>query len=341
MGASCTKEEPATPSPSSQDGGPVANDAGAPEDAAPPPPPPGSRGFERLSQTNLYADIQAKTLGPDVLEFRPAHTLWSDGAEKTRWVRLPPGQTFDTTDPSHWVLPVGTQLWKQFVRDGKRIETRLVERIAATGNREKDYWLGAFLWREDESDADFVAAGKPDARGTTHDVPSAEACWTCHISEPGHALGFTALQLSHAGPGLTLADLRARGLVPASLGDRTVPGEETASRALGYLHANCGHCHNQDGTAWPYTSMVLRVGYGESSVTGSAVYASTVGVPLQGFAGHGFDFRIVPGDPDASAALYRMSVREDGGAMPPIATEVVDPAGLALVRAWIASLPPR
>src|SRR5690349_1711795 len=102
---------------------PVVDDAG-PFDGgtADVPDAPAKRGRDQLSQTGLYADIATKTIAADVLAFEPSYVLWSDGATKTRWVRLPPGTSIDTTDPDHWVLPVGTQLWKEFVRDGKRIE---------------------------------------------------------------------------------------------------------------------------------------------------------------------------------------------------------------------------
>ena len=35
-------------------------------------------------------------------------------------------------------------------------------------------------------------------------------------------------------------------------------GAAATAAALGYLHANCGHCHNQNGTSWRDTQMVLR-----------------------------------------------------------------------------------
>jgi hypothetical protein len=34
--------------------------------------------------------------------------------------------------------------------------------------------------------------------------------------------------------------------------------DPATTAALGYLHANCGHCHNQNGTSWPDTQMMLR-----------------------------------------------------------------------------------
>ena len=55
------------------------------------------------------------------------------------------------------------------------------------------------------------------------------------------------------------------------------------------------------------------------------------------------DTRVVPGDPAHSALVVRMSTRATGlgRQMPPLATEVVDDAGVSAVSAWIAALPSR
>jgi hypothetical protein len=61
-------------------------------------------------------------------------------------------------------------------------------------------------------------------------------------------------------------------------------------------------------------------------------------VPLQQWTNHGYADRIVAGDPDQSAIAYRISQRTMYTQMPPIATEFVDDAGMAMIRAWISSL---
>src|SRR5690348_9989527 len=42
-----------------------------------------------LSATGLYQDFAARTLLPSVREFTPVHPLWSDSAQKRRFVQLP------------------------------------------------------------------------------------------------------------------------------------------------------------------------------------------------------------------------------------------------------------
>src|SRR5262249_5689943 len=81
---------------------------------------------QRLSEWPAYADLRSGRIAADALYFEPGYRLWSDGADKRRWVRLPPDSRIDTSDPDHWSLPVGTELWKEFSLGGVRLETRLV-----------------------------------------------------------------------------------------------------------------------------------------------------------------------------------------------------------------------
>jgi hypothetical protein len=176
--------------------------------------------------------------------------------------------------------------------------------------------MGAFVWLDDGSDAVYAPDGQDDIRGTDHDAPSAIRCWSCHVGEPGRVLGYSAIQ----------QDLGA-------------PGDATTAAALGYLHANCGHCHSDTGIARPDTDQNLRLSVAETDPTATALYLSTVGQPLDHYHDDAATLRVAPGDPDASGILIRMRARDSSRQMPPIATEQVDDAGVELVRAWIASLP--
>jgi hypothetical protein len=302
--------------------------AGCSDPATPAPDAPGLPAIlpAVLSETGLYADLATKTLAPESTAFTPQYALWSDAAVKLRWIQLPDGAQIDTTDPDHWLFPVGTKWFKEFSLDGKRLETRLVWRVGDTGDREADTLFGSYVWNDDESEATFAVAGAENVRGTDHDAPSADACWKCHIGEPGRALGFSALQLGDVA-GLPLSSPPPAGTTYAA-----------PNAALGYLHANCGHCHNVNGSAWVNSRMILRLDVGERDATTTHAYATTVGVPLEQWPGHGFTTRIVAGDPDNSAVLYRMGERTTNMQMPPIATEHPDPAGLDLLRTWIQSL---
>jgi hypothetical protein len=294
-------------------------------------------GYQALSETGLYRDIARKELASDLIDFAPAHVLWSDGADKDRYLRLPEGTRIDTSDMDHWRLPVGAQLFKSFSVGGMVIETRLIERIAATGDRDDDFWVGAFVWRADDSDADFAADGAEDARGTDHDVPDVKTCWLCHRGQPGAALGVQALQLSNDDD--TIGALAASDLLsdPPD-GSFSAPGTGTVQAALGYLHANCGHCHNPLGAARVDTDMDLQLSVFDRVPEDTRTYRTTVGVELEYFESDDYVYRVVAGDPAASGLLHRMTIRGDDVAMPPAGTEQIDPAGLALVGDWIGGM---
>lgn len=288
-----------------------------------------------ISDTGLYRDLATKTLAPDLIAFEPAYKLWSDGVDKRRWVRLPGGTTIDTSDLDHWELPIGATLFKEFSTGGKLLETRVIARL---GPGRWDYWMGAFIWDDEEADARFAPMGATDVRDTAHNVPTTTQCWTCHNGDPGHALGLSAIQLDAAGQ---LDPLIEDGLLshPPADDDRPLvpPGDEVTAAALGYLHANCGHCHNDFGSARPDADMDLRLRVGERTVEDTAIYRTTVGVELQNFMDDAFTYRVVPGEPDASAVLYRMTFRGKGQ-MPPLGTEEPHRDGIAFIEAWIEAL---
>jgi hypothetical protein len=283
---------------------------------------------ERLSETGLYSDLASDAIAPGVRPYRPRFELWSDGAEKRRWLALPEGTQIDSADPDDWVFPDGVRVWKEFSRDGVRIETRLIAKVGSE-------WLAqAYVWRDDESDAMAAPAGHIEARGTSHDVPAAGECAGCHGGRNSFVLGISAVQLGYDAPSgeLDLADLNAASALAVPVSDSVaLPGNEVTQSALGYLHANCGHCHNSAAPARPcldpgVPDFWLRID-GLASVESTSTYTSAV------------DGAITPGDPDGSSVIRRMSRRSIPGRMPPLGSRVVDHQSIETLRTWISSLP--
>lgn len=299
--------------------------------------------YEKLSEAGLYTDIEAKMLAPDLVEYTVAHVLWSDGAAKRRWIRLPRGTRIDNSDMDHWQLPVGAQVFKEFRRDGVLVETRLIERVDDQGDRIDDFWMGAFLWNEDGTDAEFVVDGAQDVLGTEHDVPSQDDCWKCHRGQPGGILGVGAIQLSHGDPDAadlsTLIDRRMLSHAPSAR-EFTPPGDPASQDGLGYLYANCGHCHSPLGIARIDTDMLLQLTVDDTAPEDTQIYDTTVNVELQFWteSQSEYTYRVVPGAPDQSGVVGRMLERDEFIAMPPIATEVAHEEGIDVVRDWISAL---
>jgi hypothetical protein len=287
-----------------------------------------------LSQTGLFTDMKAETLGQGVRAFQPRYVLWTDGAKKRRWLYLPVGQQIDTSDMDSWIYPVGTKVWKEFTRGTTRVETRMLNK---TGPKKSDWVMIAYQWQADQTDAKAVPDGVIDASGTTHDIPAQDKCMSCHGNMRDTLLGVTAIQLSHGQPGVTITDLiTEKRLTNPPAAPFQLPGDARAQDALGYLHANCGHCHNPGSVVsvshsldlWESTQSLDTVEHTVGYMT--TVLQNNAAIP---------DLHIIePGRPDLSELYYRIS-RRDSMQMPPIGTELVDPDGMAKVKAWIESLP--
>jgi hypothetical protein len=289
---------------------------------------------QRLSETGLYADIATGELAPGVLSYTPQFQLWSDGAEKQRWILLPSAHPIDTSNMDDWLFPEGTKVWKQFSVGGVRVETRLLEK---RGKGEADWLSLAYVWGPDDKDAIAEPLGAIDAHRTDHDVPAAGECLACHAGRRSFILGFSAIQLAAnaAADEIDLVGLSEQGRLshpPAR--PPVVPGNSVEAAALGYLHANCGHCHNQvrpesSGARCfeprsndDFTLTVAQL----DGVLSTPTYRTVVGQAVK------------RADPDGSKLYELVSSRGLFRQMPPLATEKVDSAAVANLRAWIEAL---
>jgi hypothetical protein len=293
----------------------------------------------RLSRTGLYADVASRKLADNVMEFEPRYLLWSDGAEKHRFIYLPPGGRIDSANPDRWNFPTGTRLWKEFVQHGVLVETRM---LLKTGAHAAAWDMAVYLWRPDHSDADKLMFARRDALATTHDVPAPRTCLQCHGNDAERRpLGFTQIQLpwTHAKLVSVSSLSAARRLSIPPTAEPVIPGDAQARAALGYLHANCGSCH-YEGTGAVPKSVPLRLSLTTGALGNPAetqAYVTAIDARPK-VPGLGTEVFIKPGDAQASLVWRRMGIRENFWRMPPIASEVVDTEGVALVRRWIESL---
>jgi cytochrome c553 len=306
-----------------------------------------------LSQTGLYADAATLKIDSRNRTFSPQYPLWSDGATKRRWVRLPEGSQINVADLAKWELPVGTKFWKEFSFNGRKVETRFLWQTA------KDRWVFAsYAWNDAQTDAELASESGISniaeiADGKRHRIPSVGECRACHDSNRTETLGFDALQLStdrdpnalHAEPltseMVTLKTLVDENLITPRRADLVsapprinATSPETRS-ALGYLSTNCGSCHNSAGSI---ASLGLNLKHSIGAECSAAI-ATTVGQ-----RGHWVvpeaqeESRIInPGRPDASALLRRMKSRRPLSQMPSIGTVVADREAIERLTAWIAN----
>jgi hypothetical protein len=318
-----------------------------PEQAEPPP---------TLEATGLYSDFARREIDPRHLHFAPQYPLWTDGAAKRRWISLPPGGVIDASDPDAWVFPVGTRFWKEFAFDGQPVETRFME-LGPGGE-----WLfAAYEWSRDGEEARLApvrgrGSAFPLEGGRFHAIPSVSDCGVCHKSRSTRVLGFSALQLSpdrdpsalHGEADLSesidLAYLRDHDLIvglPEEFGDvppRIAAETPTERAALGYLHGNCGHCHNATGKLSDLDLVLDQPVGSPERATHSTTVGRMIREPPPGLPPEAI-LRVAPGQPDRSGLLHRMASRHAALQMPPLGTQLVDDEAIALLRQWIGELP--
>jgi hypothetical protein len=269
---------------------------------------------EHLRDTGLY--------DPRTLSFSPQYPLWSDGAHKRRWINLPPGTAIDASRPDAWQFPRGTRLWKEFSLGGP-VETRLIERLG-----DGTWRYAAYVWNEAGTDATLAPAAGiaalPARAG--YSIPSESDCRACHESAAVPVLGFSALQLSsdrdplapHADghTDIDLDRLVERGLIenlaPASTRPRIEASSPIERAALGYLHGNCAHCHNETESRVPVDLTLAQ------SVVGAGSSDRVLRALLR------------------ARFLARVSSRNPQQQMPPLGTRHIDVEALALLERWIS-----
>jgi Planctomycete cytochrome C len=305
-----------------------------------------------LRDTGLYVEGASTQVDPRNLAFSPQYPLWSDGAGKRRWIYLPPGTAIDASRPDAWEFPRGTRLWKEFSLDGP-VETRFIERLA-----DGTWRYASYIWNAERTDATLAPADGVAAlamRGSPRDgyvIPSEFDCRACHEGAAAPVLGFSALQLSSerdplaphadARTDIDLRNLVARGLVknlpPALLvaQPRIDVSSPVERAALGYLHGNCGHCHNDNGSPVPVDlTLAQRVEPGAAGA--ERVLRSMIDAGGR-FRLHGSSDAarlIAPGNPQASVLVARVRSRNPQTQMPPVGTRVIDAEALALIERWI------
>lgn len=302
----------------------------------------------RLSDYGFFADLAAEHPAARVHSYELITPLFSDYAEKHRFLYVPSGARAAYQGPGLIDLPVGAALIKTFgyrADDGqyRKIETRVLLHRA-------DGWAAvSYAWAADGSDALLKRAGGrvpvtfTDPSGATRSIsyaiPNQNQCKECHS---------LAGKITPIGP--KVRNLNAPGqlaaLVKAGLLDR-VPTNAAhvarwddasaplADRARAYLDVNCAHCHNPAGAA---SNSGLFLDYDRTD----AVQRGIAKHPVAAGRGSGTAHVVIdPGNPDDSILIYRLSSTEPGVAMPELGRATVHKEGVAMLRQWIAAMPRR
>jgi uncharacterized repeat protein (TIGR03806 family) len=261
--------------------------------------------------------------------------LWSDGADKERFLRVPEGQRIGFSERGRWAFPEGTVVAKTFfltVAGTKRLlETRIIRKKA-------ELWEAAsYVWDEAGREAELALEGATLelGEGTRWTVPSWRQCRDCHTDAAGFVLGIETAQI-HRGTqletwseeGLFEAALEKVADLPALADPYDASQASVEERARAYLHANCAQCHLPGGPGNATIDLRWSTPLEETRLFEPA---------HQGKLGKA-DFIVKKGVPEESTLVQRMGLRGKPGAMPPLATEKVDAPAVTLLTEWVKGL---
>jgi uncharacterized repeat protein (TIGR03806 family) len=314
----------------------------------------------KLSDYGFFADVGARRPNARVTPYALNTPLFSDYAEKFRYLYLPPGARARYRAEGVLDLPVGAALIKTFAypADFRRpdeavrfIETRVLI------HKPQGWTAQAYVWNAEQTEAVLKRAGARidvaflDAHGkpvtVDYAVPNQNQCKECHqLDKVISPIGPKARNLNGAyayaeGSENQLIHWTRLGLLdgapkPAEA-PRTPrwddPAEPLDGRARAYLDGNCAHCHNPHGVA---SNSGLFLTLEETSPVAIGVGKH----PVAAGRGSG-DLKddIVPGHPEDSILAYRMASEEPGVMMPELGRSMTHDEGVALIRAWIAAMP--
>jgi uncharacterized repeat protein (TIGR03806 family) len=294
-----------------------------------------------LSQTGCVDPADPTRPAAGLIPYRVNSPLWSDGADKERYLAIPDGKTISITADQDFDLPIGSVAMKIFSVGGKRVETRLFMRHDDGG------WAGyTYEWNDAGTDATLLPAGKSKslAAGATWTYPSRNQCLQCHSKATGGTIGLETAQLNgdQTYPSTNrianqLATLDHIGLFAAPLGQAPADlprlvdpkgGDPIEARARSYLHANCAHCHRPMGGGQGTMDLRYQQAFADTATCNATNTQGAVGAATK---------IIVPGAPDASVMSLRVHAT-DAKRMPPVAVTITDPTGTAVIDDWIRSL---
>ena len=320
----------------------------------------------KLSQTGVFQNVAGLSPAPAFIPYQPIAPFWSDGAAKQRWLCIPNDGTHDATTErigwsasEPWTFPEGTVFMKQFdlpVDDSnpaltKRLETRFM--VNGTAG-----WYGlTYRWRVDGGDADLIFGAETrdftipatggGARMQQWIFPSRSDCIACHSPNTGSVLGCNTHQLGTSltypvtgRSGHQLKTLRSLGILNPAPSDAVIQAAPRACdpldlsqslelRARSYLDTNCAACHRPGGANANW----------DARFTTPLASALIINGALKKSYGISGEAAVRAHDPGRSI-LYIRSNQTGAQAMPPLAKNRIDAAGMETVRAWINSLSP-
>ncbi|MCB0668564.1 MAG: hypothetical protein KDC80_22220 [Saprospiraceae bacterium] len=313
--------------------------------------------FEKLSEYHFFEEPLINLRPAErVLPYDLITPLFSDYAQKARFIWMPEGVSATLAEGEEIDFPVGTVLIKNFYYPADQNKQKTMVETRLLIKRENQWDPLTYIWNEEQNDASLEIAGdfrkinshRPDGEEFTIDysIPNLNQCKGCHernrkvvpVGPTLENLNRTyAYQDGEKNQLEKWSELNyLNGLDPGAdhdkLADWSDPTAPLHDRALAYLQVNCGTCHHNEG---PANVSGLRLTTEEENLFNLGVNKPPVSA---GKGSGGLKYDIVPGKPDESILVYRMESLEPGAMMPEMGRKLVHREGVQLIRKWIEEM---
>jgi uncharacterized repeat protein (TIGR03806 family) len=288
-----------------------------------------------LAEFGFFTDAAARQPAARVTPYELNVPLWSDGADKLRYIYLPEGTRLTADGEGLLQFPVGAAIIKSFAfgagADQRLIETRVLLNRA-------DGWAALpYRWNAEQTEATLALAGAridlatPAGEAISYRIPNKNQCKECHsLNGAVIPIGPKARNLAQGWLAAMVPSVPAKADSLPHWNTRATGPAEPLARA--YLDVNCAHCHQPGGMA---SNSGLDLRWEQSDPQAIGVFKRPVAAG-RGAGGH--EFGIVPGQPDNSILAHRLASAEPGVAMPELGKSTVDSDGVAVVRRWILEM---
>jgi parallel beta-helix repeat protein len=288
--------------------------------------------------------------------------LFTDYANKYRFVFVPDGTEAVYRDPEVLGFPVGTVITKTFTIQADLQDEDSAEDIIETRLliHRKEGWVALpYIWEQGKTDAVLTVTGgtqpvswidtNGEHQSTDYVIPNTNNCANCHGEDNLIPIGPKARLLNKdfaydGGTANQLEHWTAQGILTGAPENKdsidTIPleGDTTAdldARARGYMDINCAHCHQPLIGAADTSGLFLEYDRPFGTEVGECKPPVAAGD-----GSGGLDYVIVPGDAAASIMDFRMDSNEPEIRMPEIGRSIIHTEGVNLLRDWINAMEP-
>lgn len=322
----------------------------------------------KLSDYNLFANKADATQKPNGrgFKYKLNNELFTDYAEKDRYIFLPPKTSMKYTENSVLDFPEGTVIAKTFslfLQNPKSekpvtVETRLLV-------KRKSGWEAVdYLWDHSKQEAALFLGGKVESyeilahnekpMKIDYAVPNRRQCASCHMTDTvvgtmspigpkakflnwtfsTNEDGSTENQLMYFARKAYLQGLPSDIKQVPSIASWSLPESGPLDKRMqAYLEINCAHCHSPKGGA-RNTGLYLQTELdSKSNAYGYCKRPVAAGL---GSGGRAFDFD--PEGANKSIVYYRMKNDHLEVKMPQLGRSVAHAEAVQLIEEWVDSL---